>query len=144
MKPDPQHQAALQRAAWKWGDVGGLWGRGDASVIVLGLILSGVAGAAGGPGFTRVYLQPAQIDSLAHAKLRCLGCSSGSHPAWEAAEVGRRCMMRCKEKGFGQAQHLPSSSLWGLCLRKRMVFGSLLWCQDPAVNSIKAVLGKRE
>lgn len=51
-------------------------------------------------------------------------------------------MTGCKEPGFGQVQHLPSGSLWGPCLGKLMVFGSLLWCGDPAVNSIKAVLGE--
>lgn len=85
VKPDPTAPGGIRRAAWKWGDVDGLWGRGDASVIVLGLILSSVAGAVGEPGFARVRLPPAP----AHAKLHCPGCWSGSHPVWEAAEVGR-------------------------------------------------------
>ena len=109
MKPEPTAPGNVQRAAWKWGDVGGLWGRGDASVIVLGLIPSSMAGAVGELEFTRVYLPPAP----AHAKLCCLSCSSGSHPAWEAAEVGRRCMMGCKEPGAAFAWQLPVRSLPG-------------------------------
>lgn len=50
--------------------------------------------------------------------------------------------MAHKEPGCGQAQRWPSSSLWGPCLGKLVAFGSLLQSRDPAVNSIKAVLGK--
>jgi len=50
--------------------------------------------------------------------------------------------MGCKEPGLGQAQRLPRRSLWVPCPGKLMVFGSLLRCRDPAVNSIKAVLGE--
>lgn len=57
-------------------------------------------------------------------------------------ERGRRCTVGHREAGCGQAQHLPRSSLWGPCLGKLMVFGSVLQSRDPAVNSIKAVLGK--
>lgn len=40
------------------------------------------------------------------------------------------------------ARHLPRSSLWGPCLGKLVMFGSLLQSPAPAVNSIKAMLGK--
>lgn len=51
VKPDPATPSSAQRAAQNWGDVWGLWGRGNASVIVLS-----VAGAVEELGFTRVCL----------------------------------------------------------------------------------------
>lgn len=81
-------------------DVDGLWGRGGASITVPCLILSSTTGLGEHP------LVPA------HAKLCCPGCSRRSHPAWEAAEVGRGCMMEHEEPGFGQAAPCGIPS-WG-------------------------------
>lgn len=47
-----------------------------------------------------------------------------------------------QEARFWLGTALSSISLWGPCLGKLMVAGSVLGCQDPAVNSIKAVLGE--
>lgn len=91
-----------------------------------------------GTGAHQVSVSPAP----ACAKLCCPGSWSGSCPAWEATKRGRGYPVGQEEPGHGQAQHLASSSLWGPCLGKLVMFGSLLQSRDPAVNSIKAVLGK--
>lgn len=117
---------------------GGLLGKGVMWVAVLGLILSSVAGAGGGLGLTRsVCHQPQVVPNCA-----ALAARVAPTLLWGTVERGRRCTVGHKEAGCGQAQHLPRSSLWGPCLGKLMVFGSVLQSRDPAVNSIKAVLGK--
>lgn len=116
------HRILLPREGRCNGDVGELWRRGDATVIVLGLVVSRAAGAVWELEFTKVCLPPAP----APAKLHCQGCFSGSCPTCETAKVGRRCTMRFREPGLSQVHHLSSSSLRSPSLGKLMVFDSLL------------------
>lgn len=117
---------------------GGLLGEGVMWVAVLGLIPNSVAGAGGELGLTRsVCHQPQVVPNCAALAAPVAPALPGGN-----ARRGSRCPVVHREPGCDKAQHLPPCSLWGPCLGKLVVFSSLLQSRDPAVNSIKAVLGK--
>lgn len=110
---------------------------GCASVAVLALIPSSVAGAGGELGLTRSMCHQPQVVP------NCAALATPVAPALPGGLPREAGDAQWDTRSQDMARHLPRSSLWGPCLGKLVAFGSLLQSPDPAVNSIKAMLGKR-